>query len=218
MYHDEDKDVYKNFSKLNQVTKAFQNSTLRDNQHNYGSLGKISREDNFSVYKNVPAIPPKRPPYSKPVGGYQKPEPWNDRNKQGQMPSKDAANPWMRLRSNTLGSRDLIIDEFKEGVVIVENLENVENALNAQAKGTYLIHKGPHNTRSNPYTIYANQISKKSGKLQALPCDINYDEEKNVFFAEPTFKHGGYHTSLRALVDQNRKTLKYEHYQRYYRY
>ena len=139
MYHDDDKDVYKNFSKLNQVTKAFQNSTLRDHeslstlrqglrdhtQQNIGSFGKISREDNFSVYENVPAIPPKRPPYSKPVGGYQKPEPWNDRNKQRQMPSKDAANPWMRLRSNTLGSRDLIIEEFKEGVVIVENIENV---------------------------------------------------------------------------------------------
>ena len=207
--------MYKNFSKLNQVTKAFQNSSNRDNHHNFGSRANNTREDNFSIYENVPAIPPKGSSYSKPVGGYKKPEPWNDRNKQSQMPSKDTANPWARLRSNTIGSRDLISEEFKEGVIIVENLENVENALNAQPKGTYLIHTGPHNTRSNPYTIYANQISKKSGKLQALPCNINYDKEKNVFFAEPTFKHGGYHASLRALVDQNKNILKNEHYQRY---
>ena len=183
MYHDDDKDVYKNFSKLDQITKAFQNSPNRVNQNSFGSLENNTREDNFSIYENVPAIPPKRPPYSKPVGGYQKPEPWNDRNKQSQMPLKDTANPWARLRSNTLGSRDLLIEEFKEGVIIVDNLENVENALNAQPKGTYLIHKGPNNTRSNPYTIYANQISKKSGKLQARPCNINYDKEKNVFLS-----------------------------------
>ena len=207
--------MYKSFSKLNQVTKAFQNSPNRNNQQNVGSRANNTREDNFSIYENVPAIPPKLPSYFKPVGGYRKPEPWNDRNKQSQVPSKETANPWARLRSNTLGSRDLIIEEFKEGVIIVENLENVENALNAQPKGTYLIHTGPHNTRSNPYTIYANQISKNSGKLQALPCDINYDKEKNVFFAEPTFKHGGYHASLRALVDQNKNILRNEHYQRY---
>lgn len=218
MYHDDDKDVYKSFSKLNQVTKAFQNSPHRDNKDNFGSLANNTPEDNNSIYENVPAIPPKRPPYSKPVGGYQKSEPWNDRNKQSQIPSKDTANPWVRLRSNTLGSRDLIIEEFKERVIVVQNLEKVENALNAQPKGTYLIHKGPHNSRSNPYTIYANQISKKSGKLQALPCNISYDEEKNVFFAEPTFKHGGFHASLRALVDQNKNILKNEHYKRYKKY
>ena len=191
-----------------------------------------------ALYQNVPILPPKRPQHAKPAG--HKPpirpdyydihggpkkrspsatlqSPISNQSPFHTVPTlqennKFFGNNWQVLRSKTF-SKD-IPEEFEDGVIVIQNQTTVEHMLNRKPEGTYLIHHGPKHTTNNPFTIYANQVSRKTGRLQTLHTDIHYDSEASTYYAEPKLNNDGNHPSIRALVDRNRWILRYELYER----